>query len=656
MIRKEELTKIGKEIRDLISLKQKELKLSFVEDTHTYYIETLEGEMTSKFPSVSTVIKQFYEGFPELEKSLEMCENDIHEQDKLLKEWRATADYANSKGSRVHYLLEKDLLAQYGSYKDVRQPIYNCDEQQVSDGNAMIDAGHKFINAMHRRGAVLLDTEMVLGSNTLKYTGQPDKVWLIHNKEGELGFIVTDWKGLPLDTPILTSDGWKTMGTLTNNDQVYDKDGNLVNIMNISKVKNKKCLKIIFDNNEEIISDFEHRWLVYRENSGVIKEMVMTTQEIKDYNNSLSKRQSYNILKIKNAKPLNNPEIKLPIDPYVLGLWLGDGHSVDAKITQANEKVWEEIIKRGYTIGDDLSQGGAGKSTTRTVLDLQNKLRKNLLLQNKHIPEIYLSSSYNQRLDLLRGLMDSDGTYNKTRQSFVMESTRETQVDYFTEISSSLGLKVTKSNFNKKFNGKVNKCYRASFVTDNFNPFLSRNQDLVLNLKKDRRTFRSIVSVEEVESVPTKCIEVDSPSSTFLCGKSLLVTHNTNKEKNFEVHHYTTPMLPPFEDEMDTALAHYKIQLPLYARLILDMLKGTKYEDIKLFGCIIVHLTAFGTYKEIRVPKKFINTVMTMPPLPRIDEVMKKKEDDIAAEEKRIYNLENYVEPKPKEGPWWLNC
>jgi hypothetical protein len=164
------------------------------------------------------------------------------------------------------------------------------------------------------------------------------------------------------------------------------------------------------------------------------------------------------------------------------------------------------------------------------------------------------------------------------------------------------------------------------------------------------------VSVEEVESVPTKCIEVDSPSSTFLCGKSLLVTHNTNKEKNFEVHHYTTPMLPPFEDEMDTALAHYKIQLPLYARLILDMLKGTKYEDIKLFGCIIVHLTAFGTYKEIRVPKKFINTVMTMPPLPRIDEVMKKKEDDIAAEEKRIYNLENYVEPKPKEGPWWLNC
>lgn len=323
MIRKDELTKISKEIRELIDIKQKELKLKFVEDTHTYYIETLEGEITSKFPSVSTVIKQFYDDFPELEKSLEMSENDIHEQDKLLKEWRATADYANSKGSRVHYLLEKDLLAQYGSYKDVRQPIYECDEQQVSDGNAMIDAGHKFINAMHRRGAVLLDTEMVLGSNTLKYTGQPDKVWLMYNDEGELGFVVTDWK--------------------------------------------------------------------------------------------------------------------------------------------------------------------------------------------------------------------------------------------------------------------------------------------------------------------------------------------TNKEKNFEVHHYTRPMLPPFENEMDTALGHYKIQLPLYARLILDMLKGTKYGDIKLFGCVIVHLTSFGTYREIRIPRKFINIVMTMPPLPRIDEVMKKKEDDVIAEQKRVYKLENYVEPEPKKGLWWEN-
>jgi len=499
----------------------------------------------------------------------------------------------------------------------------------------MIDAGHKFINLMHRRGAVLLDTETILGSTELGYTGQPDKVWIMFDKNGDLGFIVTDWKGLPLDTPILTNSGWKTMGTLINTDKVYDKDGNLVEILNISKVKNKKCLKIKFDNNEEIVSDFEHRWLVYTKNGSVKKEMVMTTQEIKDYNDSLSNRQSYNILKIDNPKPLNNAKIELPIDPYVLGVWLGDGHSVDAKITQANVEVWKEIEKRGYEIGEDLSQGGAGKATTRTIFDLQSKLRVNSLLKNKHIPEIYLSSSYEQRLDLLRGLMDSDGTYNKTRKRFVMESTRESQTKYFTEIASTLGIKVSNSNFDKKFNGKIVKCYRASFVTNDFNPFLCRNQDLELKLKKDRRTFRSIISVEEVDSVATKCIEVDSPSSTFLCGKTLLVTHNTNKIKNFEVQHYTVPMLPPFEDEMDTALGHYKIQLPLYARLILDMLKGSKYENLKLFGCIIVHLTANNTFEEYRVSSKFIDTVMTMEPLPKIDEVLRKKKKDARDEIKR---------------------
>lgn len=633
---KEKLLEIAKDIREVITKKQEELELSFIEDTHTYYMRDKNGVIKSDFPSVSTVIKQFYKEFPDLEKSYDMCNGDLIAQDELLKQWRGTADYANGKGSRTHFLLETDLLKLYGSYKSVREPIFNCDLDQIRDSNAMIDAGHKFIQLMHRRGAVLLDTEMVLGSPELGYTGQPDKVWVMFNDEGELGLVITDWKGLPLDTPILTDSGWKTMGTLTKVDKVYDKDGNLVNIMNISQVKNKKCLKMVFDNGDEIISDFEHRWLVYTTKSGIKEERVMTTQEIKDYNDSLGKRESHKILKIENPKALNNSVIELPIDPYVLGMWLGDGHSIDAKITQANDIVWTEIKKRGYEIGNDLSQGGSGKATTRTIFGLQNELRENNLLKNKHIPEIYLLSSYEQRLDLLRGLMDSDGTYNKTRNRFIMESTRESQVDYFNTLVSSLGIKVSKEKFIKKFNGKKIECYRGSFITTHFNPFLCRNQDLGIVCKNDRRTYRNIISVEEVESVPTKCIEVNSPSSTFLCGHNLLVTHNTNKQKNFEVHSYTEPMLPPFDDYMDTALSHYMIQLPLYARLLLDMLKGTKYAEIKLFGAIIVHLTDNSKFFEYRIPKNFINTVLTMDPLMRIDEVKRYKKEYAKKEAERI--------------------
>lgn len=290
---KDKLKDIAKEIRNLIGVRQKELDLTFIEDTHTYFMRDLDGEIKSSFPSVSTVIKQFYTDFPSLDKSWQMVEGDLIAQDELLTQWQGTADYANSKGSRVHYLLEMDLLAQYGSYKEVRKPIFECDEDQIRDGNAMIDAGHDFIRLMHRRGAVLLDTEMVLGSPELGYTGQPDKVWIMFDENGCLGFIVTDWK--------------------------------------------------------------------------------------------------------------------------------------------------------------------------------------------------------------------------------------------------------------------------------------------------------------------------------------------TNKPKNFEVHSYTEPMLPPFEDYMDTALSHYMIQLPLYARLLLNMLKGTEYENIKFMGAVIVHLTDNSGFTEYRIPNKFIDIVMTMDPLPRIEEVFAEK-------------------------------
>jgi hypothetical protein len=189
-----ELLKIGQEIRDIITEKQKELELTFVEDTHTYYIKNKKGVITTGYPSVSTVIGQFYTPFPDLQKSFEMSQGDLLDQDELLTEWRATADYANNQGSRVHYLLETKLLEQYGSYKEVRVPIFDCDEQQITDGDTMIESGLGFIDLMHERGAVLLDTEMVLGSTELGYTGQPDKVWLIYDKQGVLGFIITDWK------------------------------------------------------------------------------------------------------------------------------------------------------------------------------------------------------------------------------------------------------------------------------------------------------------------------------------------------------------------------------------------------------------------------------------------------------------------------------
>lgn len=617
-----DLNLIAKEIRVILQDYRNKYQITFDEDSHTYTMLDNNDVLRNDYESVSKVITYFHDEFDAKTKSLQMCGGNIEKQQELLLEWKQKGDYATNMGSRVHYELERYLVGLYGDFKSVRHPIFECDEVQVSTGDQMILGGQKFIKTMHERNAVLLDTEIVLGSPDCGYVGQPDKVWLYENK-GELSFIVTDWKGLPIDTPILTDKGWKIMNTLTLDDKVFDKNGKLVKINHISSIKHKKCLKMKFNNNDEIISDFEHRWLVYIISNYKKTEKVMTTQEIKDYYDKLPIKKSNTILKIQNAKPLDLEYVDLPIDPYVFGMWFGDGHKSCGMVTQANSKVWDEITKRGYTLGNDVSGGTSGKAQSRTIIGLRTELRKLNVLFNKHLPEIFLLCSYEQRLDLLRGLMDADGYYNKKRNRFSISTTKQYQIDFSVEILSSLGIKTSVLKYFKYLNGKKIQCYNIEFSTTIFNPFLCRNQDINVDIKKDKNTYRNILSVEEVESVPTKCIEVESDSHTYLCGKNLLVTHNTNKEKNFMVQSYTGKMYEPVNQLFNNSLGHYQVQLPCYAKLLIDMLRGSKYENIKLIGCIIVLLKKEGTFEEYRVPKKVYNTILEMD----INDYMNKKRE-----------------------------
>ena len=184
------LSNIAQEIRELVKTRQQELGLTFEEDKHIY---TMNGR--KDYPSVSKVLKQFYTEFPSEEISYHKAGGDPQKQQQLLDEWAAAGEYSTNMGSRVHYVLEKNVIERNGNYKEVRQPIFDCDLTQMMKGDAMINAGKKYIDLMEERGAVLLDTEMVLGDPELGYTGQPDKIWLMMNRaKTEFGFVVTDWK------------------------------------------------------------------------------------------------------------------------------------------------------------------------------------------------------------------------------------------------------------------------------------------------------------------------------------------------------------------------------------------------------------------------------------------------------------------------------
>ena len=551
----------NKEIQDklLNKIHEKSRKIKFLPKEHKYFLDVFE------LSSVSSFIDKYKKKFETYKIAHKLCKNfntkhslynTLHERkpEYYVELWAAKRDMAAAKGTYIH------LFAQSFPY---------FEEAKIKEHNFIIN----YFNNL-KSNYIFIGSEIRVFSTKLKLAGTLD--CLLWNTETNK-LVILDFKGLPLDTPILTNKGWINMEKLNLSHKVFDKDGNICRIKHISDIHEIKCLKIKFDNNEEIISDFEHRWLIHK---GFNKNpYIMTTQEIKDYFDKEGMQlHSKKILRIYNPKPLNNPNKKLPIDPYVFGIWLGDGHSADGKVTQMNLEVWNEIKKRGYKLGNDVSQGGAGKAQTRTIFGLATELRKLNLLKNKHLPEIFLLSSFEQRLDILRGFMDADGYYNKTRKRFVLSTTRQYQVNFSVELLSSLGIKSTVLNCYKSCNNKKIQAWDICFVTTDFNPFLSRNKDINFNINNEHK-YRRIVSVEDTEQVKTKCIEVDSPSHTYLATKSLIVTHNTNEDIHKKDSGYFDK---PFNKFKSTKLNSYMLQLNFYKHCLEEMFEKDLVESLQI--------------------------------------------------------------------------
>jgi hypothetical protein len=189
------LKEIALDIRDIIEKKRKEFGLEFFEDEHKYLMRDLDGNIRDNFPSVSKVLKHFYTEFPTEEAALKKAGGDYLEAERLKEEWAQAGRDSTNLGSRTHFFLEQDTIARYGSYKEVRQPIFECDIFGEAKSDSMISAGKSYLDLCEQRGLYLLDTEMVLGHPELGYTGQPDKVWLTMNASGSgFGLLITDWK------------------------------------------------------------------------------------------------------------------------------------------------------------------------------------------------------------------------------------------------------------------------------------------------------------------------------------------------------------------------------------------------------------------------------------------------------------------------------
>lgn len=625
----------------------------FEEEGHKYYSKD-NPEQT--FVSVTTLIHQFTQEFDRsfwsaykaLEKLLDkdawaiekksllntkkfdkvllelhdIAENDFNrEQQAILDAWDEENRKSCERGTKIHAELENSF---YKKGKDIDISKYQIGGkfECIKDHNVL-----DLENGIYPEYLI----SRVSPDGKLRLAGQIDLLVKKGNK-----FIIGDWKGLPLDTEIPTLYGWSTIADLQEGDTIFDKDGNPTKILHKSEIHHNPCYKITFDNGDTIVADHEHRWEISfstAKNSkyhGEYRTQVMTTEEIANYLENLpEKRTSYDIPKIVNPRPLNLENKELPIDPYVLGCWLGDGSKQCGAITNETNNVLGEIQRRGYNLGDDIS--AEDKTSTYTILGIYGKLKELNLINNKHIPDIYQRASYEQRLDLLRGLMDTDGYYNPKRKRFVMETSQEWQCYDFIKLLSSLGIKSTKFDIIKKLNGKEFHEYSINFSTRGLNPFLMRNQEIEYPTR-DACTYRNIDKVELVETVPTQCLEVDSPSHTFLCTNKMIVTHNTNKKietKSFynSKTKSSVKMKFPLNNLDDVNYYHYALQLSTYAWMIQQMDPMYEIEDL-----VLVHFDH--------------NDNMTVYHLPYLkDEVIKmllyyKKESVLAENRKKRQKIE----------------
>ena len=173
-------------------------------------------------------------------------------------------------------------------------------------------------------------------------------------------------KCLALDTPVLTTEGWSTMGDLQQGQFVYAPDGHPTEVLSVNEVKHgHDCFAVNIDDKETIVADADHLWEVVR----VVKKDTrrMTTRELYEVYRNPPKIDHVAIFTIKIPEPLQHDEIELPIDPYVLGAWLGDGsrkasviHNWDASIFAELQKRWPDI-KDASTPREGRKEGKEGK-------------------------------------------------------------------------------------------------------------------------------------------------------------------------------------------------------------------------------------------------------------------------------------------------------
>jgi len=410
-------------------------------------------------------------------------------------------------------------------------------------------------------------------------------------------------KALALDTPLPTPSGWTTMGEVQVGDELYGADGTPTRVVAATEVMtNRPCYEVTFSDGSVIVADAQHQWLTEtraarkskwvaasnhnRTRNQRTHASVVTTSDIaRTLRVGNEARANHAVL---NASPVQGLQSDLLIAPYVLGAWLGAGHSASNQITCETDEIPMFIEACGFEVepqggmlysiklpqprlqprpcqvcgveftpanvnvtscgkscegknkggsapcrdcGKPYSGGFRCAACTRDHGSFTALLRKLDVLGNKHIPVRYLRAAEASRRELLAGLLDTGGTVVRNSGSVQLAVTKERLASDVYELVVGLGYRCTVRTKRVKGRDEASSvCYILTFSTVDDVFRLHRKQILHKETRPastSRIGRRYVTSVRKIASVPVRCVEVDNESHLYLAGRSMIPTHNS---------------------------------------------------------------------------------------------------------------------------------
>lgn len=389
------------------------------------------------------------------------------------------------------------------------------------------------------------------------------------------GMILTGDGGLgkaqPLYSKVLTTEGFKPMGEIGIDDLIVTPDGRSTTISNIIPNQEKNVYRIEFSDGRFVDAAEDHLWKVYVK-AWQRKKIKGKTYYIHDGYRIITTKELQKNIKVPTYKdqtyiPLAFPEqrqdVELPIDPYILGALIGDGCLVGKGtigFCSADQQIIDEIKSRlpddmqinkqksnkyGYFISptkqyvENFNRNFGGKRTlNQTVSPMVVEFKKMNLMgkksPDKFIPQIYKTASFQQKLDLINGLFDTDGSINPKpgNASFCTTSLQlaEDVRDILWSIGALVNIKEKKPFFkdksgNKKFGKKAYVLkirYRKTAELFKLERKKSRAPD---NYQYEDLKLR-VVSVKELGVMPVQCISINGEDNLYLTD-NYIVTHNS---------------------------------------------------------------------------------------------------------------------------------